>query len=239
MKKGLTVYPDAGELAKGAARLFIESLEKAVAEHGFFSVVLSGGSTPSKLYSLLAEEYRDKIDWRKAHFFWGDERCVPPTDAQSNFYTAYQNLLSKIDVPHQNIHRIKGELPPHDAAQDYEEELISFFGLKGLNPPPFDLVLLGMGTDGHTLSLFPLTEGFAEKERLVVANHVQKLDTWRVTLTFKAIENAATTAFLVSGEDKAAVLKEVLDGKDYPAARVKGREVVWLMDREAARLVKE
>lgn len=239
MKKGPAVYQDAGELARGAANIFIESFEMAVAEHGFFSVVMSGGSTPARLYSLLAGEYRDRIDWRKVHFFWGDERCVPPTDSESNYNTAYQNLLSKIDVPHQNVHRMKGELPPIDAAQDYEEELISFFGLKGLNPPPFDLVLLGMGTDGHTLSLFPFTDGLWEKERLVIANHVEKLDAWRVTLTFKAIEKAAATAFLVSGRDKAAVLKEVLDGKDYPAAKVKGRQVVWLVDREAVRLLKE
>lgn len=236
MKKGLTVYGDAGELARGAARLFFESFEKAVAEHGFFSVVLSGGSTPARLYSLLASEYHDKADWKKVHFFWGDERCVPPDSAESNYNTARLNLLSKIDVPPQNIHRMKGELPPSAAARDYEEELISFFGLKGLNPPPFDLVLLGMGIDGHTLSLFPGTKGLVEKERLVVANHVEKLAAWRVTLTFRAIESAVTTAFLVSGADKAAVLEDVLGGGDYPAARVKGREVVWLADSEAAGL---
>lgn len=239
MKQSLSVYPDKDSLARAAATLFSESFKRAVNDKGSFSAVLSGGTTPLSLYSLLASGYPSRLKWEKAHLFWGDERCVPPDSADSNFNGARESLLSKIDIPPQNIHRIKGEMPPEEAARSYEKELVSFFGLKGLTPPPFDLVLLGMGADGHTLSLFPGTSALEEKERLVIANHVEKLKAWRVTLTFRAVEKAKKIVFLVAGADKANVLKDVLDGKDFPAERVRGQEVVWLVDREASRLVNE
>lgn len=239
MRQGLTVYPDSRELAKGAALFFIDSFNRAVAAKGFFGVVLSGGATPLLLYSLLSSEYKNDIDWKKAHLFWGDERCVPPDSAESNYGVARRSLISAIAIPPGNVHRIKGELDPHKAAAEYERELVSFFGLDGLTPPPFDLVLLGLGADGHTLSLFPGTQGLDEKERLVIANHVEKLKSWRVTLTFKAIENAKKTVFLISGADKAVVLNEALEGKDYPAGKVRGAEVVWLADSAAGALVKD
>ncbi|CAG1065937.1 6-phosphogluconolactonase [uncultured bacterium] len=238
--QSLKIFQDKDSLARGAALLFIESFEEAVREKGFFSVVLSGGATPLRLYELLAsKEYRSAVQWGLAHFFWGDERCVPPDSPESNFNAANQSLLSKIEIPPENIHRIKGELPPMAAAKSAEDELVSFFHLGAGVPPPFDLVLLGLGSDGHTLSLFPGTQGLEEKERLVIPNHVPKLDAWRVTLTFSAIEKAKKTVFLVSGEEKAAAMKEVFEGKDLPAARVRAKEVLWLADSEAAVLVSD
>lgn len=226
-------------MARAAALLFIGCFEKAVREKGFFSAVLSGGATPLKLYSLLAsKEYKGAVRWERAHFFWGDERCVPPESADSNFNAASESLLSRIDIPRENIHRIKGELPPEEAAVSYEKELVSFFGIGAGTPPPFDIVLLGLGKDGHTLSLFPGTRGLEEQGRLVAANHVPALNAWRVTLTFKAVEEAEKAVFLVSGSDKAQVLEEVFEGAGLPAARVRAKEVLWLADNEAAALLK-
>lgn len=239
-RQGLNVYPNAGALANSAALLFIDSFEKAVQEKGFFSVLLSGGATPLALYSLLSsKEYSGKVRWEKAHFFWGDERCVTPDSPESNFNAARESLLSRINVPQENIHRIKGELAPMKAASVYEQELVSFFGLAALAAPPFDLALLGLGKDGHTLSLFPGTKALEENERLVVANHVPMLNAWRITLTFKALREAKRAVFLVSGKEKAAVLKEVFDGKDLPAVRVRAKELFWLADSEAAMFLKE
>lgn len=239
-RQGFNVYPDAGALASSAALLFIDSFEKAVLEKGFFSVLLSGGATPLALYSLLSsKEYSGRVQWEKALFFWGDERCVPPESPESNFNAARESLLSRIDIPPENIHRIKGELAPIEAASIYERELISFFGLGALAPLSFDLALLGLGKDGHTLSLFPGTKALEETERLVVANHVPTLNAWRITLTFKAVQEAKKAVFLVSGKEKAAVLKEVFDGKDLPAGRVRAKELFWLADSEAAMFLKE
>lgn len=237
MKYRIAVYPDKTSLAKAAASVFADCFKRSVSGKGSFAAVLSGGTTPLLLYSMLASEYRTRLDWTKAHLFWGDERCVPPESAESNYNGAKAALLSKIEVPPNNVHRIKGELPPGDAAKAYELELISHFGLSGPASLPFDLVLLGLGEDGHTLSLFPGTKALDEKERLMVENHVERLGSWRVTMTFKAIEKARQTIFLVSGAGKARVLKEVLDGKDYPAAHVSGKDVLWMADSEAGALV--
>lgn len=239
-RQGLNVYPDGRALSKNAALLFIACFEKAVSEKGFFSALLSGGATPLQLYFLLAsKEYSGRVQWEKTHFFWGDERCVPPESPESNFNAARQSLLSRIDIPPENIHRIKSELAPDEAARQYENELASFFDLGPLAPPPFDLALLGLGKDGHTLSLFPGTKALEETERLVVANHVSALGAWRISLTFKAVQEAKKAVFLVSGKDKAAVLKDVFDGKDLPAGRVRAKELFWLADSEAAALLKD
>lgn len=238
--QSLRIFQDPDSLARGAALLFIGSCEKAVRERGFFSVALSGGATPLKLYELLAsKEYRAAVQWNLAHFFWGDERCVPPDSPESNFNAANQSLLSKISIPPENIHRIKGELPPMAAARSAEDELVSFFRVEPGAPPPFDLVLLGLGGDGHTLSLFPGTNALDEEKKLVAANHVPKLDAWRVTLTLRAVQEAKRAVFLVSGEEKAAAMKEVFEGKDLPAARVRAKEVLWYADRAATSLLKE
>ena len=238
--QNLKIFQDPDSLAKGAALLFIESFEEAVREKGFFSVVLSGGATPLKLYELLAsKEYMSAVPWSLAHFFWGDERCVPPESAESNFNAANLSLLSKIDIPPENIHRIKGEIDPQKAAREYEEELVSFFGLAAGALPSFDLVLLGLGSDGHTLSLFPGTKALYEAEKLVASNHVPKLDAWRVTLTLRAVQEAKRAVFLVSGEEKANAMKEVFEGKDLPGARVRAKELLWYADNGATALLKE
>lgn len=232
--RSLTVYPDEEALADGAARVFLDSLEKAIREKDLFSVLLSGGTTPAKMYRLLSNEAGRKVAWDKVHFFWGDERSVPPESPESNFNTARENLLSKIAVPPGNIHRIKGELAPEKAAGLYEAELVSFFGLDPGEGPPFDLVLLGLGNDGHTLSLFPGTDALGENRRLVCPNYVPGLGAWRVTLTLKALEMARRAVFIVSGQGKAGALRDVLGKKDLPGARVRAKEVLWIVDAGAA-----
>ena len=237
-RQGLNIYPDAASLARAAAILFIDSFERAFKEKGLFSVLLSGGSTPLELYRLLSsKEYSARVKWDKTHLFWGDERCVGPSSAESNFNSARESLLSGIDMPPENIHRIKGERDPEEAARSYEDELVSFFGLGRSELPPFDLVILGLGKDGHTLSLFPGTKALEETERLVVANNAPDASL-RVTLTLKAIEKAQGAVFLVSGVGKAGALKDIFNGAGLPASRVRAKELFWFVDSEAASLLK-
>ncbi|HBG47084.1 MAG TPA: 6-phosphogluconolactonase [Deltaproteobacteria bacterium] len=242
MRRGLLIYDGRDELAMGAAAFFIDSCRNAISEKGLFTVVLSGGNTPIGLYKLLASgDFGGTVDWRAVHLFWGDERSVPPESAESNFNTVRRSLISKIDIPPGNIHRIKGELPPEEAASAYEKSIRDFFGLSSGELPRFDLVLLGMGADGHTLSIFPGTEAACNQEKLAAANYVDKLKAWRITLTLRAITDAVMTLFLVSGREKAEALKEVLvDGEGkYPASAVTGRKLLWLVDKEAALLMGE
>ncbi|CAG0969033.1 partial 6-phosphogluconolactonase, partial [Gammaproteobacteria bacterium] len=160
----------------------------------------------------------------------------PPDSIDSNFNAANASLISKTDIPPENVYRIKGEIDPQMAAREYEDELASFFGLEAGASPPFDLALLGLGTDGHTLSLFPGTKALEEGDRLVVANHVPQIGSWRVTLTLKALREARLAVFLVSGNDKARAVSEALKGNGPPAARVKAKEILWLLDAGAAEL---
>jgi 6-phosphogluconolactonase len=192
------------------------------------------------MYSLLAEDpYRSQLRWDRIHFFWGDERCVPPNDPQSNFRMASAALLSRVPVPLANIHRIKGEIEPTLAATEYEQELGSFFKARAAEMPRFDLLLLGLGTDGHTASLFPGTAALLEREKFCVANWIPKLDAWRITFTLPVINNSAQVMFLVAGADKAEVIRSIRQGDrshNYPAQNVdsiNGR-VVWLLDSAAA-----
>src|SRR3954447_25679116 len=217
----ITTLPDAAALARTAANSF---LQLATAKHEApFSVALSGGSTPKALYLQLAEEpYRSQVPWKQIHFFWGDERHVPPDDEQSNFRMANQALLAKVPVPAENVHRIRSEVADANvAAEQYEHELRNFFELNQGELPVFDLVLLGVGDDGHTASLFPGTRALEETQRLCVANWVEKLATWRITLTLPVLNNAGEVWFLVSGSGKEQVLREVLSGfGNYPAQLV-------------------
>ena len=212
---------------------------------GLFRVALSGGSTPKKLYSKLAQEvkYRDAIPWNLIHFFWGDERTVSPDHEDSNFHMAREAMLRHIDVDESQIHRIPAEDPDVDmAASKYELEIRNHFNIPSPEVPKFDLIFLGLGTDGHTASLFPGTEALRETNRLVVANYVEKLKTHRISITFPIINQAKCVIFLVCGEDKAIALKAVLEGPQnpelYPAqlVRPEGR-LVWLIDHAAARLL--
>ena len=235
--EGLRVYKDADELALAAARLFVELSSEKIGEKGTFTVVLAGGRTPEKLYGLLASSgFKEKVDWANVHFFWGDERCVPPDDPESNYGMAVRTLLKMVPVPPGNIHRIQGELDPAVAAALYEKEITEHFGGA---VPVFDLVLLGLGEDGHTLSLFPGTGALEETKRLVVENYVGSLGSWRVTMTLGLVNRASNLAFVVSGEAKGEALKEALDDKVNPAGLVRpvsGR-LLWLVDRDAARLL--
>ena len=236
----LRVFDDGAELARAAADEIGRRAEESLRARGRFSVALSGGSTPRRLFALLAdpaEPYRDRIDWRAVHLFWSDERHVPPDHPESNFRMARETLLDRMAIPAENIHRIRGEEP--DAARAaalYEEELRAFFR----GAPRFDLVLLGLGADAHTASLFPGTSAVRERERWVAAPWIEKLGAFRITLTPAVFERAAAVIFLVPGEEKAAALRAVLAGDHdpdrWPAQAVHPRdgEILWLVDRRAA-----
>ena len=207
-----------------------------------FTVALSGGSTPRRTYELLADEpHRSGLRWERVHFFWGDERTVPPDHPDSNFGAANRALLSKLALPPQNIHRIAaGVDDPAVAAAAYEEELRRFFRLPEGGFPRFDLVLLGMGADGHTASLFPGSDAPSEKRRLALATRVDERSTYRVSLTCPVLNNAACIMFLVTGPQKAEMLRRVLEGPpepaQYPVQRIRPSdgELIWYIDRAAA-----
>lgn len=231
------VYNAPGALCSVAAEDFFQLVITTLAKASACNVSLSGGSTPKSLYALIAQRAAEDdalrgIDWKRVHFFFGDERCVPPTHADSNYRMVRETLLSRGTFPESNIHRIKTELAPAIAAEQYEQELRSYFG--GI--PAFDLSWLGMGPDGHTASLFPGTTAMGEKQKFAVANFVQKLDATRVTLTFPVFNAARKVQFLVTGADKAPMLKKVLiQGEDFPSGAIRpaGR-LEWLLDVAAA-----
>jgi 6-phosphogluconolactonase len=239
MKPDVRTFDDADALCRAARDEFTARAARAIADHGTFSVALSGGSTPKRLYASLALVDRARLDWAHVHLFFGDERCVPPDDEESNYRMVRESLLSKIEIPSANVHRMRAELASVDeATHAYEHELRAHFGLAAGEIPRFDLVLLGLGPDGHTASLFPGTSAIAERERLVVAPWVPKFGTHRVTLTLPVIDNAACVLFLVAGEDKRAMLKSVLEGAPdvFPAQLVTpaNGELLWFVDRSAA-----
>lgn len=230
---------DLEALSHCAASLFVGASRNSVATKKRFAVAISGGSTPRRLYTLLGSEaYRSQVRWQYVHFFWVDERCVPEEDHESNFRTAFDTLLSKIPIPDENIHRIKGEEDPDKAAWDYEEEIRRFFGMSAL--PIFDLMILGTGGDGHTASLFPGSKSLDEKMRLAVPVYLEKPNWNRVTLTLPVLNNAAQIVFLVSGLSKANIIHEILakerKKERYPAALVNPSRghITWLIDQEAA-----
>jgi 6-phosphogluconolactonase len=241
MEPEIIIVPDAPALARQAAQRFTDLAGQAIELRGRFTAALSGGSTPGALYRLLAAEpYRSQISWEHVHLFWADERCVPPRDPGSNYHLAYENLIARTPIRPENVHRVRGELEPQLAAQAYDRELRDFF----CGPPPhFDLVLLGLGSDGHTASLFPSAEALEETERLAVAVTAFYDDrpARRVTLTLPALNAARHVLFLVGGSDKAEIVHTVLDGATahLPAQRVRplaGR-LTWLLDAAAARNV--
>jgi 6-phosphogluconolactonase len=229
------------ELFAAAAEEVVRTANEAVAKRGRFTIALSGGSTPKNLYNLLATNARTALPWDRMFFFWGDERYVPPNDPDSNYHMADEIMLSKIPVAPGNVFRIRTENPDAAAvAENYEQTLRKFFELQPEQVPIFDLILLGMGPDGHTASLFPGTAALKEKSRLVVANWVEKMKTHRITLTLPVLNAARCVTFLVSGTDKASVLHTVLEenvpGEQYPSKLVKPSDgkLIWLLDRAAA-----
>jgi 6-phosphogluconolactonase len=236
----IKVVPDARAVAAEAAERVTTAAERAIAERGAFSIALSGGSTPKALYALLtAEPYRSRIDWSKVHILFGDERGVPPEHKDSNYKTADEALLSKVPIPRNQIHRMKGELGERaeDAAKEYGLMLQKRF------PDGLDVVLLGMGGDGHTASIFPGTPAVSEKEHRVLGYFATNSSTgksWRITMTAPFINQAREILVLLAGADKAARLKEVLEGPQDPdrlpiqLIKPARGKVVWIIDVAAA-----
>jgi 6-phosphogluconolactonase len=237
------VVSDPEALSRAVAREFVELCRHAVDAQGRFILALAGGATPRRVYELLADqEYRRQVDWRRVEFFWGDERAVPPEHPDSNYGMAQAACLGKLNLRLEQVHRIQAEQLDRDgAARDYEREIARVVGGSPESAPPaFDLILLGMGADGHTASLFPYTEALREERRHVVRNYVPKLQAERITLTFPIINRAREIRVIVTGAEKAAVLRDVLEGPRDPErlpsqrlAPVTGR-LTWLVDRTAA-----
>jgi len=236
------VFPDAEATAAAAAQTFVDLALAAVAAQKPFRVALSGGSTPKRLYALLASrpEFRDAAPWGKIHFFFSDERHVPPDHADSNYNTAKQGLFSKLPIPAANIHRVHGELADAaDAAGRYQNTIAASFGGNSEEVPAFDLIFLGMGADGHTASLFPGTEGLKEEKKWVAANRVPQLETDRITFTYPLINAAEKVLLLVTGADKAERLEQILSPgapEAFPVQAVKPKAgaLEWYLDTAAA-----
>lgn len=237
------VFASPDELTRAAAAETARAAERAVAARGRFTLALSGGSTPRALYRLLASDlYRERLPWSAIHLFWGDERHVPPAHTDSNFRMAREALIDHVPVPPGNVHRIPAEDPDaRRAAATYESELRSFFGLAPGEQPVFDLLLLGLGVEGHTASLFPGSPALKEKDHVVAAPWVESQRAFRITLTPPALNHARQALFLVSGEDKADALRAVIEGEREPArypAQVVAGDRLWMVDREAASRLK-
>jgi 6-phosphogluconolactonase len=240
MKK-ISIYPSQAEMIRSAASHFISTGMDAIHKRGSFSVALSGGSTPEPLYQVLAGPEGDLLDWEKVHFFWGDERPVLHDHPDSNFSQANKFLLQPRSINTKNVHSVQTELPAPEAARKYQEEILTFFHGKD---PRFDLILLGMGNDGHTASLFPgsklVSNDLPSDDCLVSANWVSKLNSWRITFTHHLINAAHHVSILVSGQGKAKILKSVLEGPSNPAAlpsqliNPEQGELIWFIDQEAA-----
>ena len=225
------------DLARAAAEHFVARSREAVEQRGSFAVALSGGSTPKLLFELLAdpnELFRDQIPWSNIHFFWSDERHVPPDHPDSNYRMANDAMLSRVPVAEKNVHRVPSEnLNATEAANQYEQTLIE---TTHQSLPQLDLILLGLGPDGHTASLFPGTDVLHETKRLVAAPWVEKFQSYRITMTLPLLNNGASVVFLVSGAEKAKIVKEVLEGPEkYPAQAVKPThgELLWMLDKAA------
>jgi len=236
-------FPDAEAVSRAAAQELVELARAAIADRGRFCVALSGGSTPRRMYEILSESPRwAQLDWRRVEFFWGDERSVPPEHPDSNYGVAAAVLLDKLGVSAERVHRIRGELSnPEQAAALYQDELAQVFATpaEGL-PPVFDLILLGMGPDGHTASLFPYSPALTERRRWVVGYTVARLGKPRITMTFPLLNRALEIRLLVTGADKASVLREALAGPRDPerlpvqAVVPEAGRLVWFVDRAAA-----
>jgi len=231
-------FDDENSLAAGVADLIQGWLQQAAERGKPFHLVLAGGSTPEGLYRQLAQR-ADSLDWSNVHFWFSDERCVPPDHPDSNYRMVRDALLHHIDAPARNIHRIPCERSPQQAALEYDHELAR-------NAPPdrrwprFDLVLLGVGVDGHTASLFPGTDVLSERDRGAAPVYVEKPASWRVSLTYPVLNDARRVLFLVAGEKKAGIVSELLGGKaeNYPAGRIRPKdELIWCLDKPAAALL--
>jgi 6-phosphogluconolactonase len=237
-KNTIQIFETPEALCKGMADFILNLAQQSVQSRGKFVVALSGGNTPKALYELLAKSpYREQMPWTQTFFFWGDERCVPETDKQNNSFMTRQALLNKIEIPENNIYPVQTGLAPHLAAMAYEQTIRDFFEQSF---PVFDLMLLGLGENGHTASLFPGTAAIHEEMHLVTEVFVEELKMFRITLTIPVINNSANIVFLVSGQSKAEVVQKVINtgyNENHLPAQliraVKGR-LYWFLDRQAA-----
>ena len=233
----IRIFPDLEALSRAAAEYVTALAQRVAAERGRFTVALSGGSTPTRLYTLLGSApFREAIPWTAVHLFWADERCVAPDHDESNYRLVHDTFLAKAPVPSANVHRIRGEEESGRAARAYEEELRGFFGASGA--PVFDLIILGAGEDGHTASLFPGSPVLQEQRRIAAPVHLERPKRDRVTLTFPVLNSAAHVLFLAAGRAKAAVLSEVFDRGNAlhcPAGLVRPTtgELLWFVDQDA------
>lgn len=245
-QRDIRILADPAAITRRAADEFVKASADSIAQRSVFNVAFAGGSTPKSLYSLLADDaaYRSKIAWDKMRIFFGDERHVPPDHSDSNFRMASEALFSKGLLQPEQIARIKGEYPDTEkAALEYEQVLRAYFQLKDGEYPRFDLVLLGMGAEGHTLSLFPGTKALHPGGRIVVRNWVGKFFTERVTITAESANNANRVMFMITRADKAPALKAVIEGpyepEQLPAQFIQPRSgnALWLIDRDAAKML--
>jgi 6-phosphogluconolactonase len=238
----IIVKENAAMLAQKATTLFHQTAKESIDRRGRFVVAISGGATPRRMYRMLAEEpYRLANLWDKTYIFWVDERCVPENNPASNYGSAKKDFLNRVPVPEARVYPMPGELPPKQGAQKYQETLIDFFNLKAGRFPTFDLIFLGMGTDGHTASLFPGHRTLYEKERLVVAVKGGDPNVNRLTLTLPVLNRARHIVFLISGKEKAAPLKTVFENRNarLPVQQIHALDkgLTWLLDRRAASLL--
>ena len=246
MEREVRILPDGAAIARRAAQEFVQAAAEAVRIKGSFNVALAGGSTPKALYSLLVNDpaLRSQVPWDKIHLFFGDERHVAPDHPDSNYRMASEAMISKAPLKPEQVTRIKGEYPDADqAALEYEKSLREYFKLRPSEYPRFDLVLVGMGNEGHTLSLFPGTKALHADARIVVRNWIGKLYTERITLTAPAANNAAHIIFMVTGADKGPALKAVLEGPFEPdqlpaqLLQPQNGKLLWLVDTAAGSML--
>lgn len=235
------VCGDEASVGREAAERFVCAAVRSVAKREAFFVAIPGGRGPRAMLALLAQPgLRDAVPWGSVHVFFTDERCVPPYDPESNYHQAWDLLLSKVPIPEQNVHRFRTELGPEEAARDYEKELRAVMG----DDPAFDLIVLGVGPDGHTASLFPGSPVLHEMSRLAAAVHVEKLDSYRLTLTLPAICSAESVLVVAAGPEKAEAIRDVLHGEPDPAVRPIravvqcAHSILWLIDESAAELLR-
>ncbi|MER3523399.1 MAG: 6-phosphogluconolactonase [Ignavibacteria bacterium] len=243
MSRTIHIFSSTDEMQCEAARAIVQTLRRAVEQRMVASFVLSGGSTPRAIYALLgAREMRSALPWERVHVFFGDERYVSHDHPDSNYRMAYDALLSHLSVPVEHVHRIETAFPPREAAERYEQELQRAFALKQHERPRFDLVLLGLGDDGHTASFFPETDILNEQHRLVREVYVPKLQTYRISLTLPVFNNARDVFFLVSGSTKAEIVAKVVEGEEgqFPAQAIRPTHgtVRWFLDHHAAALLR-
>jgi 6-phosphogluconolactonase len=236
------VWPSPAEVAAAAADAFASAAASAAKARGIARIAISGGTTPKAMFAVLADRsqpYFERVPWEKLHLFWVDERTVPPDHKDSNYGMTKAAMLDRVRLRPEQVHRIEGELEPEVAASRYEADIRTSFRLEGAESPTFDLVLLGMGDDGHTASLFPHTEALNELGRIAVANRVEKLNTWRITLTWPVINQAREVVFLIEGAGKREILRDVLlggydpDTKPSQLIRPASGKLIFLLDAAA------